>query len=125
MKPTTIASLLPITLLMFGPAVSPCVANAGTLIAAANDGTGHDAHQAPAAKPPDAQPPDTKPAPDQQPASKERVAAIKKSLAESQARLRHYQWIETTAVSLKGDEKANTQKRCYYGADGKVQKISL
>jgi len=65
------------------------------------------------------------PSTDRQPAPKERVAAIKKSFAESQARLRHFQWIETTAVSLKGDEKANNQKQCYYGADGKIQKIAI
>ena len=57
------------------------------------------------------------------PAPKERVAAIKKWFAESQARLRNYEWIETTVVSLKGEEKSRTQMRCYYGAEGKVQKI--
>jgi len=53
----------------------------------------------------------------------ERVAALKVTLAASQAALRQYEWIETTAVSLKGDEKSRKQERCYYGADGKVQKV--
>jgi hypothetical protein len=55
----------------------------------------------------------------------ERVAALKKSLAQSQAALRKYEWIETTIISLKGEEKNRKQMRCYYGADGKLQKIPL
>jgi len=58
-----------------------------------------------------------------QPAPQERVAALKQSLAEDQAHLRQYEWIETTAVSLKGEEKSRKQNRCYYGADGKIQKV--
>lgn len=61
----------------------------------------------------------------QQPAPDERVAALKQSLAQSQAQLRSYEWIETTVVSLKGEEKSRKQNRCYYGADGKVQKIEI
>ncbi len=61
----------------------------------------------------------------QQPAPDERVAALKQSLAQSQAQLRSYEWIETTVVSLKGEEKSKKQNRCYYGADGKVQKIEI
>jgi hypothetical protein len=55
----------------------------------------------------------------------QRVAALKQSLAESQARLHKYEWIETTIISLKGEEKARSQKRCYYGADGKLQKLDI
>jgi hypothetical protein len=55
----------------------------------------------------------------------ERVAAIKQSLGESQQLLRQYEWIETTAISLKGEEKSRTQKRCYYGADGVLQKVPV
>ena len=54
-----------------------------------------------------------------------RVTALKQSMQENQARLRKYEWIETTTVSLKGEEKDRKQQRCYYGADGKVQKILL
>lgn len=54
-----------------------------------------------------------------------RVAALKQSIQESQARLRKYEWIETTIVSLKGEEKDRKVQRCYYGVDGKVQKILL
>ncbi len=59
------------------------------------------------------------------PTPQERVAALKQSLAESQARIRQYEWIETTVLTLKGEEKSRTQKRVYYGADGKLTKLPL
>src|SRR5271169_4007623 len=55
----------------------------------------------------------------------ERVAALKASLAASQAMLKQYEWIETTVISLKGDEKSRKQQRCYYGADGGLQKVDV
>jgi len=61
----------------------------------------------------------------QQPTAAERAAMLKATLAASQAVLRQYEWIETAVVSLKGDEKSRKQARCYYGADGAVQKIEL
>ena len=61
----------------------------------------------------------------QGPTPDQRVAAIKQSLQTSQAQLRKLEWIETTIVSLKGEEKARTQKRVYYGADGKLQKVAM
>ena len=60
-----------------------------------------------------------------QQAPQERIAAIKQALQASAVALREYEWIETTIVSHKGEEKKRTQQRCYYGADGTVQKISL
>jgi hypothetical protein len=53
------------------------------------------------------------------------VAALKESLQQGLAKIRQYEWIETTAISLKGEEKAQKHNRCSYGADGKVQKVSL
>jgi hypothetical protein len=53
------------------------------------------------------------------------VAALKQNLAESQKRLRSYEWVETTSISLKGEEKSRKQQRVYYGADGKLTKIPL
>jgi hypothetical protein len=55
----------------------------------------------------------------------QRVAALKQSLVESQISLRQYQWIETTVVSFKGEEKSRKQNRCYYGADGVLQKVPV
>jgi len=56
---------------------------------------------------------------------KDHAVAVKDSLQKSMAALRQYQWVETTAVSMKGEEKSRTQNNCYYGADGKVQKTPV
>src|SRR5262245_36092724 len=56
---------------------------------------------------------------------KERVAAIKKNLVDSKAALKEYEWTETTVVSKGGEEKSRVQKRCFYGADGKVEKTPM
>ncbi len=61
----------------------------------------------------------------QAPTPEERVNSLKGSLAVSQELLRQYEWIETTVVSVKGEEKSRQMNRCYYGADGKVQKVPL
>jgi hypothetical protein len=58
-----------------------------------------------------------------EPSLQERVVALKTTFAVSQANLRHYEWIETTVVSLNGEEKSRKQQRCYYGADGVLQKV--
>jgi hypothetical protein len=59
------------------------------------------------------------------PSVQERVVLLKTSLTASQANLRQYEWIETTVVSLKGEEKSRKQQRCYYGADGVLQKVVI
>jgi hypothetical protein len=61
----------------------------------------------------------------QQPSVGERVAALKASLVLSQAVLKQYEWIETTAISLKGEEKSRQLNRCYHGADGALTKVPL
>ncbi len=58
-------------------------------------------------------------------ALEERVAALKQSLAQSTQALRRYQWVETTAVTMKGEVKSQKQVSCYYGADGNLQKIPI
>jgi len=58
-----------------------------------------------------------------QPSLQDRVLALKTTFASSQAALRHYEWIETTVVSVNGEEKSRKQQRCYYGADGTLQKV--
>jgi hypothetical protein len=55
----------------------------------------------------------------------ERAAALKASMAASQVVLRQYEWIETTVVKLKGEEKSQQQNRCYFGAEGGVQKVPI
>ncbi len=61
----------------------------------------------------------------QQPTTAERVATLKANLAASQALLKPYEWMETTVISLKGEEKSRQMNRCYHGADGKVQKVPV
>ena len=55
----------------------------------------------------------------------DRVAALKQWLGKSKAQLQQYQWIETTVVSYKGEQKSSKEQQCYYGADGTVQKVPL
>jgi len=59
------------------------------------------------------------------PTPSERVMAVKSILQASTQALHQYQWIETTVVSLDGEEKSQTVKRCYYGPDGTVTKMQL
>jgi hypothetical protein len=53
------------------------------------------------------------------------VAALKQSISEGTKKLAQYEWVETTVISMKGEEKSRKQNRCYYGADGKVQKVAM
>jgi len=57
--------------------------------------------------------------------AQDQVTAVKASMQQGLAKIRNYEWMETTIISLKGEEKARTQNRCYYGADGKVQKVPV
>ncbi len=43
----------------------------------------------------------------------------------SQASLREYEWVETTVVTVRGEERSRKQARAYYGAEGEVQKIEI
>ena len=58
-------------------------------------------------------------------AAEDRVAAIKQSLQQGMAAIRRYQWVETTSISMKGEEKSRKQQTCLYGADGKVVKTPI
>jgi hypothetical protein len=65
------------------------------------------------------------PANAQNPELQQRVAALKQNVARDQQSIRQYEWIETTVISVKGEEKSREQKQCYYGADGSLQKVDL
>jgi hypothetical protein len=67
----------------------------------------------------------TIPAVPQNPELQEKLAAVKQSMAENKQKLRQYQWIETTQLTLKGDQKPPTQNSCMYGPDGQVQKTPI
>jgi hypothetical protein len=57
--------------------------------------------------------------------AKDHVAAIKQTLQASMAALRQYQWVETSTVTIKDEEKSRKQERCQYGTDGQVVKTPL
>jgi hypothetical protein len=70
-----------------------------------------------------AQTPQGQPAAQPPPTPQQRVAMLKQWLQASQAQLRAYEWVETTVISVKGEEKSRKQNTCYYGVDGKLQKV--
>jgi len=53
----------------------------------------------------------------------ENIKMIKKNLTDSKAALNKYEWIETTTVFIKGEQKSVKQKQCYYALDGKLTKV--
>jgi len=55
----------------------------------------------------------------------QKLAAAKQAAAENKQKLLQYQWVETTQLALKGDEKPPTQNACRYGPDGQVQKTPM
>jgi hypothetical protein len=65
------------------------------------------------------------PWPSAQEPPQDRVAALKQWLGQSKAQLKQYQWIQTTVISLKGEQKSSKEEQCYYGVDGTVQKVPL
>ena len=67
----------------------------------------------------------TVPALPQNPELQQKLAAVKQAAAENKQRLRQYQWIETTQLTLKGDAKSPTKNSCLYGPDGRVQKSPI
>jgi len=67
----------------------------------------------------------TAPAQDPTQQLQEKMAAVKQSMAENQARLLQYSWTETIEISLKGEVKKREQNECRYGPDGKVVKTPI
>lgn len=55
----------------------------------------------------------------------DKLSAVKQSLVQNQQNLHHYQWIETTQLTLKGELKPPKQSLCQYGSDGQVQKTPI
>jgi hypothetical protein len=53
----------------------------------------------------------------------ENITMIKKNLTDSKAAMSKYEWIETTTVFVKGEQKSVKQKQCYYALDGKLTKV--
>lgn len=59
------------------------------------------------------------------PEIKQKVAALKQSVAANQQKLRKYQWTEVQQMTLKGETKPQQQFMCQYGPDGKVEKYPM
>ena len=51
-------------------------------------------------------------------------AAVQEAAARNQAALRHYSWIQTTQISVKGEVKSTKVESVLYGPDGTQQKIA-
>jgi hypothetical protein len=55
----------------------------------------------------------------------QKLADVKLAAAQNKRRLMQYQWVETTQLNLKGDDKPPTQNLCQYGAGGQVLKTPI
>jgi hypothetical protein len=63
--------------------------------------------------------------PGQPAAVQEHVTTLQQTLRKDEARLRQYEWIETTTVHLKGKEVSRTRKRCTWGTGNRLQKVLI
>jgi hypothetical protein len=61
----------------------------------------------------------------QNPEVQQKFAAAQQAAAQNKARLRQYQWTETTQVTLNGEAKPPSEKLCQYGPDGLIQKTPI
>lgn len=55
----------------------------------------------------------------------QKLAALKQSAAANKEKLRHYQWVETRQITLKGEQKPEQVFQCTYGPNGQVQRTPL
>src|SRR6185295_12387878 len=55
--------------------------------------------------------------------TKELITMIRKNLTDSKANIKNYEWLETTTIFLKGEQKSVKQNQCYYSVDGKLTKV--
>jgi len=61
----------------------------------------------------------------QSPSTEQRISAVRQAVLQNQSKLRGYQWLETTEVSIKGELKNRRQAEFRYGADGRIQKTPV
>jgi hypothetical protein len=59
------------------------------------------------------------------PELQQKLMALKQAAAENKQKLHQYQWVETTQITLKGEQKPERVYQCSYGPDGQVQKVPL
>ncbi len=61
----------------------------------------------------------------QNPEVQQKVADLKAAMAQNKQALAQYTWVETTTISLKGEQKKQERSQVRLGPDGKPQKTSL
>jgi hypothetical protein len=59
------------------------------------------------------------------PELQQKLMALKQASAENKQKLHQYQWVETTQITLKGEQKPERVSQCSYGPNGQVQKVPL
>ncbi len=59
------------------------------------------------------------------PELQQKLMALKQAAAQNKQKLHHYQWVETTQIALKGEQKPERVYQCSYGPNGQVQKVPL
>ena len=55
----------------------------------------------------------------------QKVVTLREAVAQNQAALRQYSWIQKAQLSLKGEVKSTKIESCRYGPNGKVQNTQL
>ncbi len=55
----------------------------------------------------------------------QKLMALKQASAENKQKLHQYQWVETTQITLKGEQKPERVYQCSYGPNGQVQKVPM
>lgn len=59
------------------------------------------------------------------PAARQRLAAVKESVARNQAELSQYTWTEQIQISFDNEVRKTEESLCHYGPDGRVQRTPL
>ncbi len=59
------------------------------------------------------------------PELQQKLMALKQAAAENKQKLHQYQWVETTQITLKGEQKPERVSQCSYGPNGQVQKVPM
>jgi len=55
----------------------------------------------------------------------QKLMAMKQAAAANKQRLMQYQWVDTSQITLKGEQKPEKVYQCSYGPNGQVQKIPM
>lgn len=62
---------------------------------------------------------------EQQPTPQQRGEMLRQWMAASHAQLQDYQWYAQTVITVDSEKKSDVKDRCYYGQDGKLQKVDM